>query len=100
MPPRARVVDGAVVPSIIVPKGRTKAEQRLAAVAALHQPIPRHVPGSYARGITLEEPQTFYVCGECKTSDQYGSRIVASRWPCTTARLIGPWPGEPEDTRG
>lgn len=60
-------------PQIVVPPGRSAAERRLAAVAALHQPVISHI----AFGPT---------CGECHTS-----------WPCATAKLLGPWPGEPTE---
>lgn len=85
--------DDGAPPSIVVPRGRSVAERRLGALAALHQPIMR-----MSRGIPgLEAPQPYYVCGECKVSNDMG-RMVPASWPCTTARLMGPWPGEsPED---
>lgn len=68
--------DLATVPPIVIPRGRSAAERRLAAVAALHQPAP------ILRAIDELCGPT---CGECKT-----------RWPCATARLLGQWPGEPD----
>lgn len=92
---RTTVVTEQTGVTMIVPKGRTAAERRLAAVAALHAPLERHHPGSSAGGVILEPPQTYYVCGECKVPDRsYG--VQPARWPCATARLLGPWPGEPE----
>jgi hypothetical protein len=77
-----------------IPRGRSKAEQRLAAIAALHQPIARHTPGSVVQGIVLDPPETYYICGECKTAGRAYDGVKPARWPCTTARLIGEWPGE------
>lgn len=64
----------AAVTPIVIPRGRSVAERRLAAVAALHQPR----PASTALDVVLG-PQ----CPECRSS-----------WPCATARLLGQWPGE------
>lgn len=61
-------------PAIVIPRGRSAAEKRLAAVAALHQPAPVFRPIDELCGPT---------CGQCR-----------SAWPCATARLLGPWPGE------
>lgn len=68
--------DLAPVTPIVIPRGRSAAERRIAAVAALHQPRPilTHLDA-------LGGPQ----CGECQ-----------GRWPCPTARLLGAWPGEPD----
>lgn len=66
--------------SLVTPKGRTAAEKRLGAIAALHQPIPdRYLPGRA-------------VCGECGDG-RYGE----APWPCATARLLGVWPGESDE---
>ncbi|SHU29236.1 Uncharacterised protein [Mycobacteroides abscessus subsp. abscessus] len=60
------------LPQIVVPPGKSAAERRLAAIAALHQPVMGQLP--------VLGPS----CNECHT-----------RWPCSTAKLCGPWPGEP-----
>lgn len=70
---------------IVIPRGKSEAERRLGAIAALHQPIPE--PDRIMVG--LGGPR--YHCGEC--GDRY-SRVA---WPCATARLLGSWPGEPEN---
>lgn len=84
---RTVTVTDEAVPTITVPRGRSSAERRIGAVAALHSPIPRVISG---RGIVPDE--VIYVCGECKMADRYEVRSV--RWPCATARLLGEWPGE------
>lgn len=77
--PKSRRPHAAVgeqlVTGLVVPKGRSAAERRLSAVAALHQPIPDRI---YA----VLGPR----CGECR-----------GEWPCATARILGRWPGEQED---
>lgn len=66
-----------------IPRGRSAAERRLAAVAALHAPkVKDH---GAVRGIDLGYE---IVCPEC--SNRY-DRVA---WPCATARLLGAWPGE------
>lgn len=60
------------LPTIAIPKGRSAAEQRLGAIAALHQPI------WDARLGDLLGP----TCGQCR----------GSQWPCGTALLLGHWP--------
>lgn len=66
---------------------------RLAAIAALHQPIARHTPGTSIRGVELEAARDDLVCGECKAQGRYASDgITRAPWPCATARLVGPWP--------
>ncbi len=80
------------LPTWSIPRGRSRAEQRLAAVAALHQPIPRTVGGTSVRGVVLEEPETYFICGECKTTGKSYDGAIPVRWPCTTARLLGEWP--------
>ena len=60
---------------IVIPRGRSAAEQRLAAIAALHQPM-HDKYGIYRHPI----------CGECD----------GDTWPCATARLLGSWPGQPD----
>lgn len=62
---------------IVIPRGRTAAEKRIGAVAALHQPVPDRYR---IYGAT---------CGECGDG--------RSPWPCVTARLLGAWPGESDD---
>lgn len=59
---------------IVIPRGRTAAERRLGAIAALHQPIPNQI----LRDLT---------CGECR-----------GMWPCATARLLGCWPNDETET--
>jgi len=59
--------------AIVIPRGRTAAEKRLSAIAALHQPVPESI---------LRD----YTCGECR-----------GHWPCATARLLGAWPNENPD---
>lgn len=55
---------------IVIPEGKTAAEARTTAIAALHQPILE------AGALTaLSGPS----CRQC------------SRWPCATAQLIGAW---------
>lgn len=66
----------AVMARIVIPRGRSAAEQRLAAIAALHQPV----VGSGEVG-ALVGP----TCPQCK-----------SCWPCATALLLGAWPGDEE----
>lgn len=56
---------------IVVPEGKTSADTRTAAIAALHQPVPWAGPLA-----ALSGP----VCRQC------------FRWPCATAQLIGAWP--------
>ncbi|MDO3331395.1 hypothetical protein [Mycobacteroides abscessus] len=65
---------GDSLPQIVVPSGKSAAERRLSAIGALHQPVPAQLPGFGPS------------CSECNT-----------RWPCATAKLCGPWPGEPDD---
>lgn len=67
----------------VIPKGRTAAEKRLAAIAALHSPrlVDHGVVGRLDLGVE-------YICPECS------SRVDKTRWPCATARLLGQWPGE------
>lgn len=60
-----------------IPRGRTAAEKRLAAVAALHQPFLNDDPLAQLTGRSV-------VCTECD----------GRRWPCPTAKLLGDWPGE------
>ena len=60
-----------------IPRGRTAAEKRLSAIASLHQPFATDDPLAQLTGRTL-------ICTECD----------GKRWPCPTAKLIGPWPGE------
>lgn len=79
---------------LVIPKGRSAAERRVAAVAALHQPIVRHTPGSSVRGVELEPARTDLVCGECKVANRSYGEVVRAPWPCATARLLGEWPGE------
>lgn len=71
------------VVKFVVPKGRTAAEKRLSAIAALHSPrlIDHGVVGRVDLGHQV-------ICPEC--SNHYGK----VSWPCATARLLGPWPGE------
>lgn len=66
-----------------IPKGRTAAEKRLAAIAALHAPY--QIDHGVIRGYDLG---TELVCQECS------NRFDKAKWPCATARLLGPWPGE------
>lgn len=76
---------------IVIPRGRTAAEKRLGAIAALHSPV---VDGHdlFVNGHDFSSRKL--VCPEC--SDRYEK----TAWPCATARLMGPWPGElPEDLR-
>ena len=63
----------AVMPRITIPRGRSEAEKRLGAIAALHQPMPD-------RYRIFDTP----ICRECGNS----------AWPCATARLMGTWPGD------
>jgi hypothetical protein len=63
----------SVIP-IVVPRGRSKAEKRIQAIAALHQPV----EDRFLRG---------HVCLSC-----------SKQWPCSTARLLGAWPGEDDET--
>lgn len=86
---RSMAVTEIATPTIVVPKGRSAAERRLAAIAALHQPIVIPV-----RRILADEPHEYRtVCNECVIPDGYG-KTTRAPWPCTTARLLGPWPGE------
>lgn len=77
-----------VVP-LVIPRGRSAAEKRLGAVAALHSPrvLDHGTVGRVDLGQEL-------ICPAC--SNRYDN----VRWPCSTARLLGPWPGEdPEPDR-
>lgn len=65
----------AVLARIVIPRGRAAAEKRLAAIAALHQPV---VVGG-GDIAALVGP----TCPQCR-----------SCWPCATAALLGAWPGE------
>lgn len=87
MPPRPRKAAG-----LIVLGSDATVRAKLRAVAALHQPVERRTPGSYSGGIVLQEPETYLVCGECKTVHRAYDGPVPARWPCATARLLGPWP--------
>lgn len=87
---RRLTVTETTAPSIVVPKGRTVAERRLSAIAALHQPVARVYPADL---LYRQQEEVVYVCTECKASNDVG-RTVPARWPCTTAKLLGPWPGE------
>jgi hypothetical protein len=69
------------------PKGRSAAEQRLAAIAALHAPFSKDQGALVRDGMTIDFGRKV-ICQEC--SDRYEE----ARWPCATARLVGPWPGE------
>lgn len=82
----------AETPMVVVPRGRSKAEQRLAAIAALHQPVPR----TPDRVLAIEQVTTQWYCSECKQQTRYGE-VSLVRWPCNTAKLLGEWPGEPVD---
>jgi hypothetical protein len=69
----------AVLPTapgpIVIPRGRrSAAERRLAAIAALHQPVILTGPAAGLVGPG---------CGQC-----------SGRWPCSTALLLGDWPQE------
>lgn len=70
---------------LVVPAGRSAAERRLGAIAALHQPV-WDTASTEAR---VYGPR--HVCSACRTNN----------WPCATAKLLGPWPGEPgvDDSR-
>jgi hypothetical protein len=81
-------VTDETVPMIVVPKGRSAAERRVAAIAALHQPFAQIDPG---HGIVAD--RTYYICSECTRRNRYGDP-VAAQWPCATAKLLGLWPGE------
>jgi hypothetical protein len=60
---------------IVIPRGRrSAAERRLAAIAALHQPVMPAGPAADLVGPA---------CGQC-----------SGRWPCSTALLLGGWPNE------
>lgn len=72
-----------------IPKGRTAAEKRLAAIAALHQPMV--LDHGAVRGMDLGRE---LICPACS------GRHENARWPCATARLLGPWPGEVPDLDG
>lgn len=86
----------ATTPSIVVPRGRSAAERRLGALGALHQPVLVTQQPTVFRGDVLDAGREWYVCGECKVPDEMG-RVKRAPWPCTSARLMGPWPGgEPE----
>lgn len=87
MPPRAKITAATATLG-----SDARARDRLRAIAALHQPIPVHDPGSSSHGVLLEPPRDYHVCGECKVMDRYGSRTARAPWPCATARLCGPWP--------
>ena len=63
-----------VAPPIVIPRGRSAAERRLAAIAAIHQPIAESGHIGALVGPT---------CRQC-----------SGRWPCATALLLGAWPGE------
>lgn len=63
---------------IVIPRGRTAAEKRLGAIAALHQPIPSGGSPDVARLLGA-------VCGQCR-----------GMWPCATALLLGAWPNDDE----
>ena len=63
---------------IVIPRGRrSAAERRLAAIAALHQPVMPTGPAA-----DLLDPG----CGQCR----------GGRWPCSTALLLGDWPRQQE----
>lgn len=94
----AAVSAAELVPAMVIPRGRSSAERRLAAIAALHQPLARVVGPTVVQGMVLEQGYTYLICGECKTTGRYHSDgPVPVRWPCATARLIGTWPGEVPD---
>ena len=83
---------------MVIPKGRSAAERRLGAIAALHSPQARVVSPQVVRDIILEVGYTYLVCGECKVAGRnYSDGVVPARWPCATARLLGEWPGEIPD---
>ncbi len=90
----------AAAGELVVGKDQT-ASVRLAAIAALHQPINRHYPGTSVQGHVLEPAVDVAVCGECKTTGRsYGDGLVPVRWPCSTARLVAAWPMVEGDGRG
>lgn len=66
----------AVIARIVIPRGRSAAEKRLAAIAALHQPV---VGGGDIGALVGP------TCPQCR-----------SCWPCATAALLGVWPGDEE----
>jgi len=69
------------LPVIKIPRGRSAAERRLAAIAALHQPV---IDGDSTEA-RIYGPRV--CCSACRTS----------HWPCATAKLLGEWPGEIPD---
>ena len=77
----------AILSQFKIPRGRSAAERRLQAVAALHAPIP-----FIERGILRGDPDVQHlICGECRSGDSLRKHVA---WPCATARLIGLMPGE------
>lgn len=82
---------------IVIPRGRSAAEKRISAIAALHSP--QVVGAQSVHGIEIREPTL--VCPECSSHarDRYGDRTWV-RWPCATVRLLGPWPGEVPEVDG
>jgi hypothetical protein len=70
----------ADIARITIPRGRSAAEKRLNAIAALHQPLPA---GGSPQVASLLGP----TCGQCR-----------GIWPCATALLLGAWPNETEET--
>ncbi len=60
--------------------GRGAAERRLAAIAALHQPV--------------LDTTSFW--GPCLRIQACVPACRTNPWPCATAKLLGPWPGEQE----
>lgn len=87
MPPRIKKTAGEVAVGTDAPVA-----MRLAAIAALHQPIVRRTPASSIRGYELEPAREDLVCGECKTQGRSYDAPIRAPWPCATARLCGTWP--------
>ena len=63
-----------------MPTGRGAAERRLATIAALHQPV--------------LDTTSFW--GPCLRIQACVPACRTNPWPCATAKLLGPWPGEQE----
>jgi len=83
---------------LVIPKGRSAAERRLGAIAALHSPQMRSVSPRVVQDIVLEVGYNYLICGECTVpGGSYSDHVVPARWPCATARLLGEWPGEVPD---
>ena len=70
----SRATAAGTPPPVLISCGRSAAERRLSAIAALHQPVPEN--GQLG---ALTGPS----CRQC-----------GGRWPCTTALVLGAWPGE------